>query len=181
MTSARADSLPKIYFIENHLAERTAFRRFFWGELSAPYMTSREYPAQPLIGVGALIISEERIVIVKRRHEPLKGEWSIPGGVLALGETLRSGAEREALEETGLVVQAGGVVEVVDRIVSDAEGKTRYHYVLIDFLCRPVGGELRAAGDAEEARWVSREELAGFAIAEPALSVIAKAFDIARE
>lgn len=143
-------------------------------------MTSREYPARPLIGVGALIVSGERVVIVKRRHEPLKGEWSIPGGILELGETLRSGVEREALEETGLVVRAEGVVEVIDRIINDAEGKTRYHYVLIDFLCHLVRGELLAGGDAEEAHWVSWDELDTYSVAEPALSVIAKAFEQAR-
>lgn len=139
-------------------------------------MSGREYPAQPLIGAGALIISGENIVLVTRRHEPLKGEWSIPGGLVELGETLRAAAEREALEETSLVVQAGAVVEVVDRIITDAEGKTRFHYVLIDFLCHVIGGDLRAGGDAGEARWVKQGELASYVVAEPAMSVIAKAF-----
>ncbi len=141
-------------------------------------MSSREYPAQPLIGAGALIISGENIVLVTRIHEPLKGEWSIPGGLVELGETLRATTEREALEETGLAVQAGAVVEVIDRIITDADGRTRYHYVLIDFLCRVTGGDLRAGGDAGEARWVGRGELANYEIREPAMRVIAKAFEM---
>jgi ADP-ribose pyrophosphatase YjhB (NUDIX family) len=84
---------------------------------------------------------------------------------------------REALEETGLTVEVGEVLEVFDRIVPDAEGRTRYHYVLVDFLCRPVAGEVRAGGDAAEARWISREELKTFVIADPAAAVIRKGLD----
>src|SRR5574337_1450666 len=122
----------------------------------------RDYPERPLIGVGAVIVAEGRVVVVRRGHEPLKGEWSIPGGVLEIGETLRAGAAREALEETGLVVEAGEVLEVLDRIVRDKEGRIQFHYVLIDFLCRVTGGELRAGEDADEARWLSAAELDEF-------------------
>src|SRR5262247_1159279 len=97
----------------------------------------REHPKQPLIGVGALIVENGRVVLIKRGKAPLLGEWSIPGGMLELGETLRQGAEREALEETGLVVRATELLGVFDRIVPDAEGNIVYHYVLIDFLCQP--------------------------------------------
>lgn len=121
-----------------------------------------------------MIVSEGRVVVVRRAHEPLKGEWSIPGGVLEIGETLRAGAAREALEETGLVVEAGEVLEVLDRIVRDGEGRIQFHYVLIDFLCRVRGGELRAGGDAEEARWLSAEELDAFPIADSAAQVLRK-------
>lgn len=134
----------------------------------------RDYPERPLIGVGAVIVCEGRVVVVRRGHEPLKGEWSIPGGVLEIGETLRAGAAREALEETGLVVEAGEVLEVLDRIVRDKEGRIQFHYVLIDFLCRVTGGELRAGEDAEEARWLSAEELDGFPIADSAAEVLRK-------
>ncbi|HEV8524831.1 MAG TPA: NUDIX hydrolase [Terriglobales bacterium] len=137
----------------------------------------RDYPDRPIVGVGAVIVQNGRALVVRRSTEPLMGEWSIPGGVLELGETLRQGAEREALEETGLTVEVGEVLEVFDRIVPDAEGKTRFHYVLIDFLCRPVAGELRPGGDAAEVRWISREELKTFAIAEPAAAVIRKALE----
>ena len=114
----------------------------------------REYPEHPLVGVGAVIVEEGRVVLVRRAAQPMAGEWSIPGGMLELGETMRAGAEREAREETGLQVEAGEVLGVLDRILPDADGKTRFHYVLIDFLCRRLGGELRAGGDAAEARWV---------------------------
>jgi ADP-ribose pyrophosphatase YjhB (NUDIX family) len=137
----------------------------------------RDYPDRPLIGVGAVIVSDNRVVVARRGHEPLKGEWSIPGGVLEIGETLREGAEREALEETGLVVEAGEVLEVLDRIVRDAQGRVQFHYVLVDFLCRPVGGELRAGGDAEDVRWLPADELKTFPIADSAAAVLRKGLD----
>jgi mutator protein MutT len=132
----------------------------------------REYPERPLVGVGAVIMEGDRVVLVRRAAEPMAGEWSIPGGLLELGETMRAGAEREALEETGLQVEAVEVLEVLDRIVPDASGKLRFHYVLIDFLCRRVAGELRAGGDAAEARWVREPELQSLGVAEPAVRVI---------
>ncbi|HKW25866.1 MAG TPA: NUDIX domain-containing protein [Terriglobales bacterium] len=137
----------------------------------------RDYPERPLIGVGAVIVDGGRVVVVRRGHEPLKGEWSIPGGVLEIGETLRAGAVREALEETGLAVEAGEVLEVLDRIVRDGEGRIQFHYVLIDFLCRRTGGELRAGGDAEEARWIRAGELDSFSIADSAAAVLRKGLD----
>ena len=137
----------------------------------------RDYPERPLIGVGAVIVDGGRVVVVRRGHEPLKGEWSIPGGVLEIGETLRAGAAREALEETGLAVEAREVLEVLDRIVRDGEGRIQFHYVLIDFLCRRTGGELRAGGDAEEARWISAGELDSFSIADSAAAVLRKGLE----
>ena len=135
----------------------------------------REYPERPLVGVGAVIVEGERVVLVRWGAEPLAGKWSIPGGLLEVGETMRAGAVREAREETGLQVEAGEVLEVLDRILPDANGRARFHYVLIDFLCRRAGGELRAGGDAAEARWVSEFELKGLGVAEPAVQVIRKA------
>ena len=140
-------------------------------------MSKRDYPERPLIGVGAVIVAGNRVVVVRRAHEPLKGEWSIPGGVLEIGETLRAGAAREALEETGLVVEPGEVLEVLDRIVRDEQGRIQFHYVLIDFLCRVCGGELRAGGDAEEARWLSAGELDSFPIADSAAAVLRKGLE----
>ena len=135
----------------------------------------REYPDRPIVGVGAVIVDNGRAVVVRRGTEPLRGEWSIPGGVLELGETLRTGTEREALEETGLVVRAGEVLGVFDRVVPSEDGRTRFHYVLIDFRCEVISGELRAGEDAAEARWVSAEDLADLPIGEPAAGLIRKA------
>jgi 8-oxo-dGTP diphosphatase len=137
----------------------------------------RDYPDRPLVGVGAVIVDGERVVIVERSRDPLKGQWSIPGGALEIGETLRQCAAREALEETGLRVEAVDVLDVFDSIYPDAHGRTRYHYVLIDFYCRVVGGELRAGGDAAQARWIRREDLDKLEITENARKVIGKALE----
>jgi 8-oxo-dGTP diphosphatase len=102
--------------------------------------SSRRYPTRPITGVGAVILTDGGVVLIKRKHEPLAGHWSLPGGTLDLGETLESAVAREALEETGLVVDAGPIVDVFDRILLDEAGKVRYHFVLIDYLCRVVGG-----------------------------------------
>ena|SRR5438128_11341013 len=119
----------------------------------------REYPDRPIVGVGAIIVDNGRVVLIKRGKAPLLGEWSVPGGMLELGETMRQAAEREALEETGLEVRTTELLGVFDRIVSDDAGRHQYHYVLIDFLCEVISGKLKAAGDAAEARWFTAEEL----------------------
>lgn len=132
----------------------------------------REYPSQPLVGVGAVIVENGRVLLIKRGKAPLLGEWSIPGGMLELGETLRQAAEREALEETGLVVRAADVLGVFERIVPDDEKRTLYHYVLIDFLCERVSGDVCAAGDAAGACWFTQDELAKIAMPEDTRSVL---------
>jgi 8-oxo-dGTP diphosphatase len=145
--------------------------------------TSREYPDRPIVGVGAVIVDGEkgRVLLVRRGTPPLAGQWSIPGGAVELGETLRAAAEREAHEETGLVVDAEDVLEVLDRVIPGEENRVRYHYVLIDFLCRVRGGELRAGGDAAEAAWAAEGELAKYKLEEAAVDVIRKAFAKTRE
>ncbi len=135
----------------------------------------RDYPDRPLVGVGAVIVHGDRVVIVQRGTEPLKGHWSIPGGALEVGETLRQCAVREALEETGLQVEAGEVLEVFDAIHRDGDGRVLYHYVLIDFACRLLGGELKAGADAADARWVVADQLESLQVAETAKKVIRKA------
>ena len=125
----------------------------------------REYPQQPLVGVGAIIVEDSRVLLIKRGKAPLLGEWSIPGGMLELGETLRQGAEREAIEETGLVVRATELLGVFDRIVPDENKRTLYHYVLIDFLCERISGDVQPAGDAADARWFTETELAALPLA----------------
>src|SRR5581483_8783659 len=127
---------------------------------ASAFVMKREFPEVPLIGVGAIILEGDRVLLVKRAHPPIQGQWSIPGGVLEVGEMVREAAVREAREETGLIVEPGELLGVYDRILRDAERRVQYHYVLIDFLCRPVGGELLAASDAAEVRWFGREELA---------------------
>jgi len=138
---------------------------------------NREYPDRPFVGVGAVIIDAGRVVLVKRGHAPLKGEWSIPGGVLEVGETLRQAAIREAKEETGLIVEPTELLGVYDRVVKDDFGRTLYHYVLIDFLCRRVEGEPLGAGDADEARWFTPEGVAKLPLAEDTAEVIRKGFE----
>ena len=104
-----------------------------------PPAMQREFPEAPLVGVGAIIIQGDRIVLVKRAHPPIQGQWSIPGGVLEIGEQVREAAIREAREETGLIVEPSELLGVYDRILRDDEQRVQYHYVLVDFLCRPVG------------------------------------------
>jgi ADP-ribose pyrophosphatase YjhB (NUDIX family) len=138
---------------------------------------NREFPEHPLIGVGSIIIKGNQVVLVKRAHPPIQGQWSIPGGVLEVGEMLREAAIREAREETGLVVEPGELLGVFDRILRDPENRVQYHYVLIDFLCRTVGGELSADSDAAEVRWFTRKELPTLNLAEDTLEVIQKGFE----
>src|ERR1700732_4326569 len=132
----------------------------------------REFPELPLVGVGAVIIENARVLLVKRAHPPLEAQWSIPGGVLEVGEMVREAAIREVREETGLIVEAGDLLGVYDRVLRNAEQRVQYHYVLIDFLCRQVAGDLAASSDADEVRWFSREELPALKLAEDTLDVI---------
>lgn len=136
----------------------------------------REFPEVPLIGVGAIIIEGNRVVLVKRAHPPLQAQWSIPGGVLEIGELVRDAAAREAREETGLTVEPSELLGVYDRILRDPQQRVQYHYVLIDFLCRRVAGDLAAASDASEVQWFTRDELPALRLAEDTLDVIAKGF-----
>jgi 8-oxo-dGTP diphosphatase len=136
----------------------------------------REFPEIPLVGVGAIIIEDSRVLLVKRAHPPLQAQWSIPGGVLEVGELVREAAIREAREETGLIVEPGDLLGVYDRVLRNAEKRVQYHYVLIDFLCRRVGGELAASSDAAEVCWFTRDELPPLNLAEDTQDVIRKGF-----
>jgi ADP-ribose pyrophosphatase YjhB (NUDIX family) len=137
---------------------------------------SREYPDKPLVGVGAVIVRDGRVLLIRRGQAPLLGEWSLPGGVLECGETLREATVREAREETGLVVETVDMLGVYERIVP-GDRRVRYHYVLIDFLCRAVGGELRAGSDAAEVGWFTRAELPALKLASDTNEVVAKGLE----
>jgi ADP-ribose pyrophosphatase YjhB (NUDIX family) len=136
----------------------------------------RRYPDRPVVSVGAVVIKDERVLLVKRGHAPLKGAWSLPGGVVEIGESLREALIREVREETCLDVEVGAVIEVLDRISRDDADRVEYHYVIVDYLCRAVGGALACASDADDARWVSRGELASYALTPALTAVIAHAF-----
>ena len=123
----------------------------------------REYPEAPIVGVGAVVVDQGRVLLIERANEPLKGEWSLPGGALELGETLEEGVVREVLEETGLRVEPVRVAKAFDRISRDDHGRVRYHFVLVDFLCHLSDGQsadgVRCASDAVRARWATVAEL----------------------
>jgi 8-oxo-dGTP diphosphatase len=141
----------------------------------------REYPERPIVGVGAVIVEGGKVLLIRRRYEPLKGQWSLPGGAVEVGEALERAVEREMLEETGLAVDVGPVIEVFDRITRDEARRVRYHFVLIDYLCRPTGGELRAGSDVDAAIWADPAQLAQYALTEKATAVIQRALTLSRE
>ena len=139
-------------------------------------MERRKYPDNPFVGVGAVISGGDRVILIRRGKEPGYGRWSIPGGAVKIGEGLREALIREVREETGLEVKVGPMVEVLDRIVKDNEGRVAYHYVLIDYVCSVCGGKLSPDTDALEARWVSIEELGYFDLPGITIAVIKKAW-----
>ena len=145
-----------------------------------PEKSPRLYPSRPIVGVGAVIIEDGRVVLIKRRYEPLAGQWSLPGGTLEVGETLEAGVAREMLEETGLDVEVGPVIDVFDRILFDADQKVRYHFVLVDYLCHPRGGTLAAASDVTDAVYVHPDNLAEYKLTSKAEEMIRKGFDLWR-
>ena len=130
--------------------------------------------------MGAIIIQQDRVLLVERAGEPLKGWWSLPGGVVETGESLETALRREVREETGLEVGALHLVEVFERIMPDASGHAEYHYVLMDYLCHPTGGTLNAGDDAGKVAWVTESQLANLKITEGTPAVIAKAFQFER-
>lgn len=142
---------------------------------------SRVYPARPIVGVGGVIVMDGKVVLIKRRFEPLAGQWSLPGGSLEVGETLEAGVAREMLEETGLHVDVGPVVDVFDRILLDGDHKVRYHFVLIDYLCTPRGGDLRAASDVADVALVAPADLGPYRLTPKADAVIRKALAMVRQ
>jgi mutator protein MutT len=145
-------------------------------------MSSRAYPDRPFVGVGAVIVdAAARVLLVKRRFEPLAGQWSLPGGGVDVGETLQACVIREMLEETGLEVEVGPVIEVFDRIMHDAEGRVQYHYVLVDYVCRPAGGTLAAASDVADVAWANPGALGEYQLTDKAVAVIHQGLTLAAQ
>lgn len=141
---------------------------------------SRRYPEHPLLGIGAIIFNDDRILMVERAGNPLKGYWSLPGGLVETGETLETAVKREILEETGLQIEPQQMFEIFERIMRDGQGKAEYHYVLLDYLCKVVGGTLQAGDDVSRAEWVRHEDLRSLLITEGTLDVIERAYGARR-
>jgi 8-oxo-dGTP diphosphatase len=149
---------------------------------------AREYPERPVVGVGGVVIDDGRTLLIRRGSEPLRGQWSIPGGTLELGESLEDGVARELLEETGLEVRVLNLIEVFDRIFTepDAGGggtpqRPKFHYVIVDYLCERISGEPRPGSDATDVAFATEEELARFELTTTATRVLRKAFAMDRE
>ncbi|HEY6441819.1 MAG TPA: NUDIX hydrolase [Candidatus Acidoferrales bacterium] len=141
----------------------------------------REYPERPIIGVGGVVISDGRVLLVRRGSPPLQGQWSIPGGILEVGETLIEGVRRELAEETRIDVRVRTLIEVFERIDRDSSGKLQYHFVVLDYLCEAVGGIAQAGSDVIEVAWAAPAEFEKYALTEIASRVVLKAFDLADE
>ncbi|HZE20433.1 MAG TPA: NUDIX hydrolase [Desulfobaccales bacterium] len=137
----------------------------------------RHYPDQPLVGVGAVVFKEAEVLLVRRGQEPARGSWTLPGGLVELGETLEAAISRELAEETGLTVTLRGISAVLERIFPDPDGRIAYHYVLVDFLCDYAEGELTPGSDITAARFIPLGEVAGFELAPATAEVIRRAWE----
>ncbi len=149
--------------------------------------SSREYPERPVVGIGGVIIDQGRTLLIRRGSDPLRGEWSIPGGILEIGESLEEGVARELLEETGIEVRVLELIEVFDRIYleegstgAESRRKPRFHFVIADYLCERLAGEPRAGSDVTDVAFATEEELARFQLTETATRVLKKAFAMDR-
>lgn len=143
--------------------------------------SKREYPDRPVVGVGGVVIQDDRVLLIRRGTEPLKGAWSIPGGTLELGETLVEGVRRELREETGLDVRVGELIEAFERVFRDGDGRPRYHFVILDYFCEAASGTAQPGGDVTEIALAREDDLARYELTPAATRVIRKAFLIARE
>ena len=141
---------------------------------------AREYPEHPVVGVGGVVVRDGKALIVKRAHEPRKGEWSLPGGLLELGESLQDAVRREIKEETALDVTVGPIIETFDRVHRDDHGRIRYHFVIVDFVCWPNGGEAMPGSDADGVAWVSVAEIDDYRVNAHAKAVIEKGLKVLR-
>jgi mutator protein MutT len=127
-----------------------------------------------------VVIQNDRALLIRRGSAPLEGEWSIPGGMLEIGETILEGVQRELLEETAVEVRVLDLIEVFERVTRDDEGRLKYHFVILDYLCEAVRGEAQAGSDVTDVAWARETELNGYSLTPTATRVIQKAFEIAR-
>jgi len=133
-----------------------------------------------MVGVGGVLIRDQRALLIRRGSAPLEGEWSIPGGMLEIGETILEGVQRELLEETAIEVKVLDLIEVFERLTRDEAGKLKYHFVILDYLCEAVRGEARAGSDVTDVAWALEAELNAYSLTPTATRVIQKAFEMAR-
>ena len=141
----------------------------------------RDYPEHPLLGVGAVIVNDDQVLVVRRTNPPLQGEWSIPGGLVDTGETTKEAVVREIREETNLTIEPVELVEVFERILRDADSRVQYHFVVTDYLCRLLSGEPRPGTDVSDMRWARVEELQVLGITPETTAVIRKALNAAKK
>jgi len=139
---------------------------------------NREYPDRPYVGVGVVVFRDQEVLLIKRNKEPNKGQWSIPGGKQMIGETVLEAANRELMEETGVIVEQLLLVDVVDAIIPDLKGKIKYHYTLVDYMGYWQSGEPRPGDDAQEVKWVCLKELSSHSLLESTINIIQKSFSM---
>jgi ADP-ribose pyrophosphatase YjhB (NUDIX family) len=140
----------------------------------------RAYPGRPLLGVGGVVLVDNQVVLIRRRNPPLAGRWSLPGGVVEAGESVQAAVAREVLEETGLTVRVRDLVEVVEHIDHDQDGRVRHHYVILDYLCDVTGGTLRAGGDVDAAALIKPDPdtMDAYALTDAARRVISRGLQL---
>ena len=135
----------------------------------------RDYPSRPICGVGVVVRQGAAVLLIQRGNPPRRGDWGLPGGVVELGETLRAAAQREVREECGIEIALGDVIDAVDLLQRDDAGRLQYHYILVDFVAAYVSGDVRAASDVLDARWVAPRDLDAYALPAITREVIDKA------
>ena len=146
-----------------------------------PDPEARAYPQRPIVSAHAVVFRGDRVLLARRAHEPSRGRWSVPGGGIELGETIRDAAQREVREECGIEIETGGIIDVVDNVIRDESERIRFHYVVIYLIAHHVSGRARPGSDASEVRWATRAELEGFDMHPLARKALQRAFELARE
>ena len=141
---------------------------------------SRTYPTRPIVAVGAVVVKAGKVLLVRRGHDPSRGLWSLPGGAVKSGEGLKEAVAREVKEECGIEVSVGDVVDVLDRIYADPEGRIQYHYVIVDFLASWRRGRLKAASDISDAAWVDPGAIRRLPLTVGLAAVLRKALGLRR-